>query len=77
MDVQGTQSPGMPLQRQVHLIAGLLILTFTLLSFTVSPLFMAGLLIIGSGLTLAGLTGFCGMAKLLALAPWNQVQSKT
>ena len=26
----------------------------------------------GAGLTLAGVTGFCGMARLVAMMPWNQ-----
>ena len=72
METLGTQSSGLSLQRQVHLIAGVLILAFTLLSLTINPLFTAGLIIVGSGLTLAGLTGFCGMARLLAFAPWNK-----
>ena len=27
---------------------------------------------VGAGLTLAGITGFCGMARLLAHMPWNR-----
>ncbi len=27
---------------------------------------------VGAGLTFAGITGWCGMAKLLALMPWNR-----
>ena len=27
---------------------------------------------VGAGLTFAGITGFCGMARLLALMPWNR-----
>jgi hypothetical protein len=27
---------------------------------------------VGAGLTVAGVTGFCGMARLLALLPWNR-----
>ncbi|MGA8903369.1 YgaP-like transmembrane domain [Bradyrhizobium sp.] len=27
---------------------------------------------VGAGLLLAGLTGFCGMARLLMRAPWNR-----
>lgn len=72
MGISGSQSSGLSLQRQVHMIAGILILTFTLLSLTISPYFMAGTAFVGGGLTLAGLTGFCGMAKVLALAPWNR-----
>jgi hypothetical protein len=28
---------------------------------------------VGAGLTYAGISGFCGMARLLAAMPWNQV----
>jgi hypothetical protein len=27
---------------------------------------------VGAGLVFAGVTGFCGMARLLALMPWNR-----
>jgi hypothetical protein len=29
-------------------------------------------LLVGGGLTMAGVTGFCGMAMLLMRAPWNR-----
>ncbi|MCV4796509.1 DUF2892 domain-containing protein, partial [Escherichia coli] len=29
---------------------------------------------VGAGLTFAGVTGFCGMARLLATMPWNRRQ---
>ncbi|HBT4793321.1 TPA: DUF2892 domain-containing protein, partial [Klebsiella quasipneumoniae subsp. similipneumoniae] len=29
---------------------------------------------VGAGLTFAGVTGFCGMARLLAIMPWNRRQ---
>jgi hypothetical protein len=29
---------------------------------------------IGAGLTFAGLSGLCGMARLLMLAPWNRAK---
>jgi hypothetical protein len=28
---------------------------------------------VGAGLTFAGISGFCGMARLLAVMPWNRV----
>jgi hypothetical protein len=28
---------------------------------------------VGAGLVFAGVSGFCGMARLLALMPWNKV----
>jgi rhodanese-related sulfurtransferase len=61
-----------PLERQVLAIAGLLVLSGIVLSFAVHPWFLALTAFVGAGLTVAGVTGFCGMALLLARAPWNQ-----
>jgi rhodanese-related sulfurtransferase len=60
------------LQRQVQIGAGSLAFLGTLLGLTVSPWFFAVPLFVGGGLTVAGLTGFCGMALLLMRAPWNR-----
>lgn len=61
-----------PLERQVMAIAGSLVLAGVLLSLFVHPWFLGLAAFVGAGLTVAGLTGFCGMALLLARAPWNQ-----
>lgn len=60
------------LERQVRLIAGLLILTGTLLSLFVSQAWIGLAIFVGAGLTFAGLTNICGMAAILALLPWNR-----
>lgn len=60
------------LQRQVQLAAGALAFLGTLLGLTVSGWFFAVPLFVGGGLMTAGATGFCGMAMLLARAPWNR-----
>jgi len=60
------------LQRQVQIGAGSLTFLGTLLGLTVSPWFFAVPLFVGGGLTVAGVTGFCGMAILLMRAPWNR-----
>lgn len=36
------------------------------------PASSASAAFVGAGLTFAGASGFCGMARLLALAPWNR-----
>lgn len=61
-----------PLERQVLLGAGFLVLTGVILSFLAHPNWIALSAFVGAGLMFAGLTGFCGMALLLARAPWNQ-----
>lgn len=60
------------LERQVRLIAGLMILAGTILAVTVSPVWVYLAMFVGAGLTFAGATNICGMASLLALLPWNQ-----
>lgn len=58
--------------RQVQITAGLLVLTGVILGFTVTPAFFGLSGFVGAGLTFAGVSGWCGMAKLLALMPWNR-----
>lgn len=62
------------LERQVRLAAGALVLAGVILALTVAPrwVYLAGLA--GFGLTLAGLTDFCPMARLLGAMPWNGVR---
>jgi rhodanese-related sulfurtransferase len=61
------------MMRQVQIAAGLLVLTGVLLGWFVTPGFFALAGFVGAGLTFAGVSGFCGMAKLLAVMPWNRV----
>lgn len=67
-------APGKPLslQRQVHLIAGSLALAGAILAWRVAPEFILLSGFVGAGLLLDGLTGFCGMARLQTLMPWNR-----
>jgi hypothetical protein len=60
------------LQRQVQIGAGSLILAGALLGLLVSPWFYAVPAFVGAGLVTAGMTGFCGLARLLMRAPWNK-----
>jgi len=60
------------MMRQVQIVAGLMVLAGVVLGLIVSPWFFGISAFVGAGLTLAGATGFCGMARLLALAPWNR-----
>ena len=68
------RSHGAPIemQRQVMIAAGSLVLAGTTLALFVASGFIAVPLFVGAGLMVAGVTGFCGMARLLALAPWNR-----
>ncbi|MGQ0671440.1 MAG: rhodanese family protein [Hyphomicrobium sp.] len=59
------------LQRQVQITAGSLVLLGIALSVLVDPRWIGLAAVVGAGLAYAGITGWCGMAKLFALMPWN------
>ena len=60
------------IMRQVQITAGLLVLIGVIGALTVTPWLIGLSAFVGAGLTFAGVTGWCGMAKLQALMPWNQ-----
>lgn len=70
-----TERKVLPLMRQVQLTIGLGVLTFSLLAYFVNPAFAFGSAFFGAGLTLAGSTGWCGLALLLAKMPWNKTDA--
>ena len=63
----------LPVDRQVQLIAGSMVLAGVGLGLTVSPWFLALSAFFGAGLTFAGATGTCGLALVLMKMPWNAV----
>jgi len=60
------------IMRQVQIAAGSLVLLGVILGSVVHPAFLGLSAFVGAGLALAGVSGFCGMARLLAWAPWNR-----
>ena len=79
--IEGWERAGLPLdrgrgtwsvERQVRAIAGGLVVTGVLGSVVVHRklVWLAGF--VGGGLLFAGLTDFCGMARLLMLLPYNR-----
>jgi len=62
----------LPIMRQVQIAAGTLILTGALGSLFIAPGFIWLAVFVGVGLTFAGFSGWCGMAKLLGMMPWNK-----
>jgi glyoxylase-like metal-dependent hydrolase (beta-lactamase superfamily II) len=62
----------LPVDRQVQLIAGLMVLTGVTLGVLVSPWFLGLAAFFGAGLTFAGATGTCGLALVLMKMPWNR-----
>ncbi|NNU14803.1 DUF2892 domain-containing protein [Parvularcula sp. ZS-1/3] len=80
--LMGWQAAGLPtkknesapleIMRQVQITAGSLTLLGVILGFLVNPAFFGLSAFIGAGLTFAGVSGWCGMAKLLGAMPWNR-----
>ena len=70
-----SQKARLPLMRQVQLAIGVLALTGSILALTVDKNFAFLPALLGAGLSLAGATGWCGMATLLSKMPWNKVES--
>ncbi|MES2659030.1 MAG: rhodanese-like domain-containing protein [Verrucomicrobiota bacterium] len=79
--VAAWESAGLPLirgkkavslERQVRIVAGLLVLTGLVFGTWVHSGFYGLSAFVGAGLVFAGLTDWCGMAMILAKMPWNQ-----
>ena len=64
--------PRLPIMRQVQIVAGSLVAIGIVLGIAVSPWFLAIPGFVGCGLVFAGVSGWCGMARLLAQMPWNR-----
>lgn len=62
----------LPIMRQVQITAGILVLLGIVLDLLISPYFKLLGTFIGAGLVIAGISGFCGMANLLMLLPYNK-----
>jgi rhodanese-related sulfurtransferase len=72
LPVNEDRSQPIELMRQVQIAAGGLALLGAALGYFVTPAFYALSALVGAGLMFAGLTGYCGMATLLAAMPWNR-----
>ena len=62
----------LPLDRQVQLTIGLMIVSGLVLNHLFSSNWLILPLIAGLGLINAGISGWCGLAKLMAKMPWNK-----
>lgn len=60
------------IMRQVQIGAGSLVLFGVIGGMLFTPVLYWLAAFVGAGLLTAGLTGFCGMAKLLSHMPWNK-----
>ncbi|MDC0535981.1 rhodanese family protein [Francisellaceae bacterium] len=66
------QKAPLPVMRQVQIIVGFMVVIGVILALTISPWFSLISAFFGGGLLFAGLTGYCGMANVLLLIPYNQ-----
>lgn len=66
------RSQPLEIMRQVQITAGALVMAGVLLGLLVAPGFLGLAAFVGAGLVFAGVTGWCGMANLLRLMPWNR-----
>lgn len=65
-------APKLDIMRQVQIVAGSLVAGGTLMGVAFSNWFFVVPAFIGCGLVFAGISGYCGMARLLAMMPWNR-----
>lgn len=72
LPVEKGASQVLPLMRQVQLVIGLVSGTGAALALWRHPLFAWIPLFTSAGLVLAGATGYCGLALLMARMPWNR-----
>lgn len=69
-------SSSMTIMRQVFLTAGLLVLLGIILSFLLDNMnFLFISAFVGLGLSISGVTGWCGLQLLLSKMPWNKVDT--
>lgn len=66
------RSQPLEIMRQVQLVAGGLVVLGVILGLSLAPEFFALAAFVGAGLMVAGATGWCGMARLLRVMPWNR-----
>ncbi|WP_145063367.1 rhodanese-like domain-containing protein [Engelhardtia mirabilis] len=72
LPIERGEGGAIDIERQVRIIAGLLVVLGTLLGFTVSPAWHALSGVVGAGVAYAGITGSCAMGMVLARMPWNR-----
>jgi len=72
LEVITSKKKTLPLDRQLQLTIGTMVLVGTGLGYFISPHWLALPALAGFGLANAGLTGKCLLANVMAKMPWNQ-----
>ena len=62
----------LPLMRQVQIIVGFMVVLGVILGLSISPYLSLISAFFGGGLLFAGLSGYCGLANVLMLLPYNK-----
>jgi rhodanese-related sulfurtransferase len=75
LETSRAKGGGLSILRQVQIAVGAVNLAGSLLAMLVDPLFALIPLLTAGGLLLAGLSGWCGLAVLLAKMPWNRLSA--
>lgn len=70
--LKSASAPKIDIMRQVQIVAGFFIVSGVVLGTLVNPWLYGISAFVGCGLIFAGLSGWCGMAKLLSVMPWNK-----
>lgn len=70
--IERSGSVCLPVDRQVQVTIGGGVLLGIILGYFIHPIFLLLSAFLGAGLLQAGLTGWCGLALLMAKMPWNQ-----
>jgi len=65
----------MSLQRQTYLVVGVIVLLGVILGFFISPWWLLLPTLMGVGMLVAAILGFCNMTRLLSKLPWNEPHS--
>lgn len=71
LPVTRDSSQPLPIMRQVQIVAGGLVLAGVGLGYVLNPGFYLLAGFVGAGLVFAGISGWCGMARILMVMPWN------
>lgn len=74
--VEKSLGHGISLERQAQIFAGTVSFLGVLLGKFVHPLFYILPAFVGAGLILTGLTGWCGMMKVLSKMSWNRFDER-
>lgn len=71
LPVERGEKKGLSIEAQTRIAVGLMVLSGVGLGFFVSPWFLILAAFAGLGLIMAGLTGACPLAAVIAKLPWN------